>query len=270
MTVAVHYTVDGPPDAPVLVLGSSLGATSAVWESQVPALARRFRVVRYDHRGHGASPVPPAPYRLEDLGADVVALLDRLDVARAGLAGLSLGGMVSMWVAAHAPQRVDRLALLCTSVDFAPAQRWLDRAAAVRAGGMDAVADAVIDRWFTPGFAARHPDRVAAALRMLRSTPVEGYAGGCAAIASATLAPALARITAPTLVVAADADPAAPREEADRVVAAIPGARLRLVADAAHLAPVEQPAAVARLLGDFFSGNTIVDTAPSAAPGPER
>src|SRR5262245_5187259 len=108
--VALHSVVDGPGDAPVLVLGSSIGTSTALWEPQVPALARRFRVVRYDHRGHGRSPVRPGPYELADLGGDLVALLDRLGVERAHVCGLSLGGMVSMWVAAHAPDRVDRLA----------------------------------------------------------------------------------------------------------------------------------------------------------------
>ena len=122
--VELHHVIDGPPDAPVLVLLSSVGSTGAMWDPQVKALARDFRVVRADHRGHGASPVPPAPYALADLGGDVVALLDHLGVQRAHVCGLSLGGMVAMWLAVHAAERVDRLVLCCTSARLGPASMW--------------------------------------------------------------------------------------------------------------------------------------------------
>jgi len=257
---ALHHVVAGPADAPVVVLGGSLGSTLAMWEPQLPALAERFRVVRYDHRGHGQSPVPPGPYELADLGADVLALLDRLGVERAHHVGLSLGGMVALWLAEHAPERVDRLALLCTSAQLGPAQRWIDRAAAVLAAGdVGAVADAVVAGWFTAGFAAREPARVAAARAMVAGTPPDGYAACCGAIERMDLTGDLATVTAPTLVIAGAEDPAAPLPHAERLAAGIPSARLAVVPDAAHLASLEHPAAVTALLLDHLVGAGVHD-----------
>ncbi len=252
MTVDLHYTVDGPPDGPVLLLGSSLGTAGALWQPQLAMLAQRHRVVRYDHRGHGRSPVPAGPYTMDDLGGDVLALLDRLGVARARLGGISLGGMVAMWVAAYAPDRVERLALLCTSARLGPPEAWADRAATVRAGGMTAIADAVLGRWFTPGFPQRHAGIVGWTRCQLTSTPVQGYAACCAAIETMDLEPVLHAITAPTLVIAGAQDPSTPPEHARRIADAVPGARLAVVPDAAHLANVEQPDAVNALLAEFL------------------
>jgi 3-oxoadipate enol-lactonase len=253
--VPLAYRVDGPPDGPVLVLGSSLGTTGAVWQPQLAALAATYRVVRYDHRGHGGSPAPPGPYRIEDLGADVLALLDRLDLDRVDLAGLSLGGMVAMWLAATAPDRVGRLAVLCTSARPGQPEAWRQRAATVRAAGTGAVADAVVGRWFTADFTRRQPGVVGWARAMLTGTPGEGYAACCDVIATLDLEPSLPRITAPTLVIAGAGDPAFPVPHAERIVAGIPGSRLAIV-DAAHLANVEQPAIVTQLLIDFYGGGS--------------
>ena len=159
MTSRLHLTVDGPAAAPVLLLGSSLGTAAAMWEPQVPLLAERFRVIRYDHLGHGRSAVPAGPYTLDLLGRELLRTLDDLDLRWVHYAGLSLGGMVGMWLAAHAPDRVRRLALLCTSASLGPAGPWRERAATVRAGGLPAIADAVVARWFTPAFAAARPGR---------------------------------------------------------------------------------------------------------------
>jgi 3-oxoadipate enol-lactonase len=247
VTARLHATVDGPPGAPVLLLGSSLGTTGRMWAPQLPALAARFRVIRYDHLGHGRSAVPPGPYTMDLLGREVLALLDDLDVRRAHYAGLSLGGMVGMWLAAHAPERVDRLALLCTSAALGPPEGWRQRAATVRADGMAAVADAVLARWFTPGFAESRPAVVAEHRAMLTAIPAEGYAGCCAAIATMDLTADLARIAAPTLVVAGADDPAIPAGHATRIVERITAARLAVVDHAAHLANVEQPEQVGAL-----------------------
>lgn len=250
--VALHHEVAGPDGAPVVLLGSSLGATLELWEPQVPALAERFRVVRFDHRGHGRSPVPPGPYEIADLGGDVLALLDRLGAERASYAGLSLGGMVGMWLGAHAPDRADRLALLCTSAHL-PNPTWAERAAAVRAAGTtEVIADAVVERWLTPSFARERPE-VAARLRAtLAAQPPEGYAACCGAIERMDLRPDLGAIRAPTLVVAAADDPATPPEHGRVIAAAIPGARFELVADAAHLAGVQRPEIVTALLFDHL------------------
>ena len=252
MTSRLHATVDGPADAPVLVLGSSLGTTGAMWEPQLAALAARYRVIRYDHLGHGGSAVPLGPYRIELLGREVLALLDDLAVPRAHYAGLSLGGMVGMWLAAHAPERVDRLALLCTSASLGPAEGWRQRAATARAAGMAAIADAVVARWFTPPFAESRPDVVAAHRAVLTATPAAGYAGCCEAIAAMDLRPDLGKIAAPTLVIAGADDPATPAEHADAIVERIAGARLAVVDRAAHLASVEQPEQIGHLLLNHF------------------
>ncbi|MBF9134881.1 3-oxoadipate enol-lactonase [Plantactinospora sp. S1510] len=252
MTSRLHANVDGPTDAPVLVLGSSLGTSGAMWQPQLAALTEHFRVVRYDHLGHGDSDVPDGPYSIAELGTAVLRLLDDLRIRRASYAGLSLGGMVGMWLAANAPDRIDRLALLCTSAGLGPAQGWRDRAAATRAGGVEAVADAVLARWFTKGFATARPAEVAEYRSMLTATPAEGYAACCEAIAEMDLRADLARITAPTLVLAGANDPAIPVEHARVLVDGIAGAGLRVVGDAAHLASVEQPERITRLLLDHF------------------
>ncbi|MEO3773012.1 3-oxoadipate enol-lactonase [Micromonospora sp. B9E7] len=248
MTSRLHLVVDGPHDAPTLLLGSSLGTAAAMWEPQVPALAERFRVIRYDHLGHGRSAVPSGPYTIDLLGRELLRTLDDLDVPWVHYAGLSLGGMVGMWLAAHAPDRVRRMVLLCTSASLGPPEQWHQRAATVRASGMPAIADAVVARWFTPAFATARPDVVADHRALLTATPPDGYAACCEAIAAMDLRPDLGRITAPTLVVAGADDPATPVEHAREIVGGIPGARLAVVGAAAHLANVEQPEQVRRLL----------------------
>ncbi|MFI6784531.1 3-oxoadipate enol-lactonase [Micromonospora sp. NPDC050276] len=252
MTSRLHLTVDGPAAAPVLLLGSSLGTAAAMWQPQVPALADRFRVIRYDHLGHGRSAVPPGPYTLDLLGRELLRTLDELDVPWVHYAGLSLGGMVGMWLAAHAPERVRRLALLCTSAALGPPAQWRERAATVRAEGLPAIADAVVARWFTSAFAVARPDVVAAHRAMLIATPSAGYAACCEAIAAMDLRPDLGRVDAPTLVIAGADDPATPVPHAHRIVERIPGARLAVVDAAAHLANVEQPEQVGRLLLEHF------------------
>jgi 3-oxoadipate enol-lactonase len=245
--IDVSYDSSGPDDGAALVLSNSLGSTWAMWDAQVPRLAERLRVVRYDHRGHGASPVPPGPYSLDELGADALALLNRLGLARVHWCGLSLGGMVGIWLAVNAPERIDRLVLCCTSASLGPPQMWADRAATVRAEGVEAIADAGIGRWLTEGFIARETEKTAAVRAMLVATPDEGYAGCCAAIEHMDLIPELGAIRAPTLVIAGRQDPATPPEHGERIAAGIPGARLELV-DAAHLATVEQPEAMTDLI----------------------
>jgi 3-oxoadipate enol-lactonase len=257
MSVELWHTVAGPEDAPVVVLGNSLGTTVEMWEPQLPVLTQRFRVVRYDHRGHGKSPVPSGDYELAELGGDVLAMLDALGLERVHLGGLSLGGMVAMWVAANAPERVDRLVLMCTSAKLGPPQMWLDRAETVRAQGTEAIADVGVGRWFTPAFADRLPEAVMWARGMITGTPDGGYASCCAAVRDMDLLPVLGSITAPTLVIGGEHDPATPPDAHARPIAdGIPKARLEIVKDAAHLANVEQPDAVNRLLLDFLGGAT--------------
>ncbi len=148
----LHHKLDGPDDAPVLVLSNSLGTELEMWDRQMPALTDRFRVLRYDSRGHGRSPVPDGPYSMADLGGDVVELLDRLEIGRASVCGISIGGMVALWLGVNAPERIDRLALCCTAAQVLSEKDWAERAATVREHGVVALADTTIDRWFSPEF----------------------------------------------------------------------------------------------------------------------
>lgn len=249
----LHHVVTGPADAPVVLLGGSLGTTQAMWARQVAVLSRDYRVIAFDHRGHGASPVPPGPYAISDLGSDVVALLDSLGIERASYVGLSIGGMVGMWLAAHAPRRISRLAVLCTSAHLPPEDAWRDRAATVlEARSTAPIADAVLERWLTPAWAAAHPDELAALRRMLLGTPAGGYAACCAAIGAMDLRPELPAITAPTLVVTAAQDRSTPPIHGQRIAAAIAGAHHKALDPAAHLVSVEQADAVTALVADHL------------------
>jgi 3-oxoadipate enol-lactonase len=253
--VEVAHTVTGPDDAPVVVLSNSLGASRGMWDPQVPALAERHRVVTYDTRGHGTSPAPAGPYTLDDLVDDVLALLDRLGVARASVAGLSLGGMTALRLAAREPQRVHRLAVLCSSAKTEP-QGFLDRAAAARADGTASFAPAVVSRWLTPAYAAAHPELVARLEAMVAGSDDEGYAACAEVVGAVDLRADLRRVTAPTLVVSGAEDPALPPAHQRLIAEGIAGAELLSVSPGAHLANLEQPQQVtAALLAHLDAGD---------------
>jgi 3-oxoadipate enol-lactonase len=238
MPMRVHHVVTGPPEGEVVVLSGSLGSELEMWDRQLDALAT-YRVVRYDLRGHGRSPVPDGPSTMADLGGDLIALLDDLGVERASLVGVSIGGMISLWTAAHHPERIRRLVPAFTSALMGPPEAWRERAALVRAEGTGAVADAVIGRWFTPAFAAREPELVRAFRDTIARTPAEGYASLCHAIETMDLRDDLHAITAPTLVIAGSADPSTPPDQGAAVAEGIRGARFRLLEGAAHLGSIE-------------------------------
>ncbi len=249
----LHHLVEGPPTAPAVVLSPALGTTLAMWDAQAETLAERYRVVRYDRRGHGQSPLATGPATIDELGGDLVELLDGLGLERVSFCGISLGGLVGMWLAVNAPERVDRLVVACGTAAFAPRQNWVDRAATVRAESVAAIADAALARWFRPAFHAEHPEVVARFRAMLVSTPAEGYAACCDALAAADLWPRVSEIAAPTLVLTGAEDPVVPAETGDRLAAAIPQARHVVIQAAAHIANVEQArtftAALAEHLG---------------------
>jgi 3-oxoadipate enol-lactonase len=252
--VELDHSVQGPDDAPVVVLSNSLGATRAMWDPQVPALAERFRVVTYDTRGHGGSPAPEGPYMLDDLVDDLVALLDTVGAERAHVVGLSLGGMTAMRLAAREPDRVDRLAVLCTSAKVDP-QGFLDRARMVRAGGSAPVAPPVVSRWLTPAYAAEHPDLVARLEAMVATADDEGYAACCEVVGRMDLRPDLGRISAPTLVISGAEDLALPPEHQKLIAEGISGARLLTVSPGAHLANLERTSEITGALLDHLDGD---------------
>jgi 3-oxoadipate enol-lactonase len=258
----VAHVVDGPVARPVLVLSSSLGTTWELWDAQLVELARHFRVLRYDHPGHGRSEAPPGPITIEALAGGLVELLDRLELERVSFCGLSLGGMVGMALALEAPERVDRLVLCCTAAYLGPAEGWHDRARLVRAGGTAAIAERVLERWFTERLRTERPAVVSRFREMLQATPREGYAACCEAIASWDARTSLGAIRAPTLVIAGEEDVATPPDDAVFLEGAIPGAGLVVLPGAAHLANVEQPELFNRaLLGHFSAPSSSEEVA---------
>ena len=242
----LHHQVDGGGGRTV-VLSGSLGSTLEMWEPQLPALAGRCRVLRYDHPGHGRSPLLDIR-TVEGLAASVVALLDDLGLERVSFCGLSLGGAVGMRLALDVPDRIERLVLCCTSRRFGSPEMWDERARLVRSRGVEALADVVLERWFTPEFANVRRYRA-----MLVSTPAEGYARCCEAIRDWDARGTLGGIRAPTLAIAGAEDPASPREDLEGIAAEIAEARVVVLERARHLANVERP--------DAFNGALLAHLA---------
>jgi 3-oxoadipate enol-lactonase len=245
----------GPRDAPVLLLAGSLGTTLRMWDPQADALRddHGLRVVAYDQLGHGGSPVPPGPYSIARLGEAALALMDHLGVARASFAGVSIGGMVGQWLAANAPDRIERLVLICTSAHLGAPEPWHERAATVReAGTVDVIADMVVGRWLTPAFAEAHPEARATLRAMLAAQPPEGYAACCEALADLDERAGAAAIKASTLVIGGAQDAAIPPEHQERLAASIAGARLEILDPGAHVVTVERADLVTDLIADHL------------------
>jgi 3-oxoadipate enol-lactonase len=238
--VSLDHRLHGPDGANVVVLSSSLGTTQELWSRQLPVLAERFRVLTYDHPGHGASELPEQPCTVEAFAHGLLGLLDELGLERVSLCGVSLGGMVGMALALEAPERVERLVLACTSAYLGPPEGWAERARIVRTAGMEAIADTVVGRWFTPELTREEPETAALFRAMLATTPPEGYARCCEALAAWDARERISAIAARVLVVAGEDDPATPVEHSELIASRIPGARLHVLERAAHLANVER------------------------------
>ena len=250
--VRLFWRMDGHPDRPALLLLNSLGTDHALWDGVVRALSGRFRLLRMDTRGHGASDAPPGDYTIADLAADAFAVLDAAGVASAAVAGVSMGGMTAMQMAATAPGRLTAIAV-CNSAADVPRQMWLDRAAAVRAGGMAPLMDGILARWFPAAVRAANPPYLATARAIMRAQDPQGYAACCMAIAALAVKDALPGITLPTLVVVGSLDEATPPATGgEPIAAAIPGAKL-VSLPTGHISPLERPDALAALLADFLA-----------------
>jgi 3-oxoadipate enol-lactonase/4-carboxymuconolactone decarboxylase len=237
----LHYRFDGPEGAPVVLFGNSLGTDFGMWDAQAEHFGKRFRVLRYDMRGHNERSVTPGPYTLEQLGRDALHLLQALGIERVHYVGLSLGGMVGMWLAVNAPQRIARLALCNTAAHMPPPETWNARIDAVNAGGMEAIVPGILERWFTAGFRERAPDSAARIADMLRIIPREGYVAAAAAVRDMDQREGIARIAAPTLVIAGSHDPATPPAMGRFLASNIAGARY-VELPAAHLSNIEAEA----------------------------
>ncbi|MFD3410458.1 alpha/beta fold hydrolase [Streptomyces cyaneofuscatus] len=262
-TNTMQYRFDGPEDAPVLVIGPSLGTTWHMWDRQIPELAQHWRIFRYDLPGHGGAPAHASP-SVAELSDRLIATLDGLGVQRFGYAGCSIGGAVGADLALRHPHRMASLALVASSPRFGTADEFRQRGVIVRTNGLEPMARTAPERWFTPGFAAAQPAIVEWAVQMVRTTDPGCYIAACEALATFDIRDHLGRIGVPTLVLVGAEDQVTGPAEARTLVAGIPDARLALVPGASHLAPVEQPAAVCDLLLTHFS--TAWQDAPTVAP----
>jgi 3-oxoadipate enol-lactonase len=253
----LHYEVEGREDGPPLLFSHALGTNLDLWATQAQAAAGLgFRAIRYDTRGHGGSGAPGGAYTLEQLGKDVLDLLDGLSIEKAAYCGISLGGMTGVWLAMHHPRRFSRMALCNLAVWMPPREGWDDRIAAVREHGMPAVVDATIERWFTQDFRESGTAEVERVHTMLLATDPEGYAGCCAALRDMDLRDRLGLIEAPTLVVIGAHDPSTPPDRGQYLVERIPGAQ-KAVLETAHLSNIEAADEFNRVVLGFLSGERL-------------
>jgi 3-oxoadipate enol-lactonase len=247
----ICYELSGSDDRPALMFSNSLGTNMSMWDRQMPVLARDFRILRYDTRGHGQSSAPPGPYTIDQLARDVLAILDHLGIEQVHFCGLSMGGMIGMSLALEAPQRLGKLVLCSTAAKIGSAEQWNTRIDTVQKQGMRAVVDGVLERWYTPAFRAGSPWMIDATRQMLLATPVEGYTGCCAAIRDADLRDAISRIQASTLILTGTHDPVAPPSDGHFLEQHIPAARYREL-PAAHLSNIEAGEAFTMELSSFL------------------
>ncbi len=250
---SIQYRLDGPAQAPTLVLCNSLGSDLRMWDRVVPALAGSWRVIRHDARGHGGSPATLGPYSVELLARDALGLLEALGIRSPHLCGLSLGGMVGMWLAANVPGSLASLVLCNTTARMAHPEGYQQRIAQVRAGGVAAVADAALAIWFTPRFRVEQPEELARAREMILGTSAEGYAAACAAVRDHDARAWLPQVTAPTLVVAGREDAVTPPADGRFLAQAIPGARY-FELPVAHLSALEAGPALGAEIASFLAG----------------
>ena len=248
----MHYTLGGAAGAPAVVMSNSLGTNLSMWDPQAPEVAKRFRVLRYDTRGHGQTSVTPGPYSVEQLAHDVTRLLDALKLERVHFCGLSLGGLTGMWLGVHAGHRLHRLVLCNTAAKIGTAETWNTRIESVHRDGMKVIAAAAIERWFTPEFRAGSPGLVAVAQQMLENTPPEGYAGCCAAVRDFDFREALSAIRVSTLVVSGARDPATPPADGRFLAERIAGAQY-VELPTSHLSNFQAPAEFTSALLRFLS-----------------
>lgn len=256
--------IEGPEGAPALMLSNSLGTDLHMWDPQIPALARKFRVIRYDSRGHGSSIAEPGPYSIAMLGQDALAIMDALNLPKTHWLGLSLGGMVGQWLLAHAPERIGRAILANTSSFMPDARPWNTRILHVQKNGMASVTGAVIERWFTPEFQSRNPAAVERIADMLRLTPAQGYIAACAAVRDMDQRETIRRANHPTLIIAGTRDPATPPSLCKNIVEAIADAQY-VEFDTAHLSNIEEPEAFTNAALTFLLAKSARPAAKKSA-----
>jgi len=243
---------DGPATAPVLLLSNPLSSDLSMWDDQVSVWAQRFRVVRYDQRGHGSTVVSTEPYSMDQLGRDAIGVMDALGIKTAHWCGLSLGGMVGMWILTHAPERIDKAVLANTAAYMGPVELWNGRIETARRGGMRALVEPTIERWFPEHFRQAAPATMDRMRAMILRTPVEGYTGCCAAIRDMDQRTAIRSITNSVLVIIGSRDPATKPADGELIASSIRNAKT-VIFDAAHISNIEQPGAFASTVMDFLA-----------------
>jgi 3-oxoadipate enol-lactonase len=253
-----HVQIDGPADGAPVIFANSLGADLRIWDEVVRPLTGRLRTIRYDMRGHGLTPAPEPPYSIGHLAEDLEHLIDALQISRATICGISVGGQVALQVAHDRPHQVQGLILCDTSYRIGAPEMWRQRMAAVIEGGMPAISDAVISRWFSETYRASQPDEAAGYRYMLERSTVAGYTGVCAALRDADLESVARRVRCPTLVLCGDQDQATPPEVNTALADAIPGAHFASIAGAGHLPCVEQPAILSSHVASFVDHHAHV------------
>ena len=247
----IHYVLDGPASAPVLMFSNSLGTTLAMWENQASVFQGKFRVLRYDTRGHGNSSVPSAPCSVEQLGQDVVSLLDALGLEKVHFCGLSIGGMIGMWLGSNAPSRLLSLTLSNTAAKIGTTEMWNTRIETVRKSGMKSIAPGVMERWFTPDFRAKHPAAVAEMQKIVEATSPEGYVACCAAVRDFDFRERLQMIRVPALIISGAHDPATTPSDGRFLSERIANSRYCEL-NAAHLSNIEDRAQFNSALSNFL------------------
>jgi 3-oxoadipate enol-lactonase len=253
----INYELTGNAKAPVLVLSNSLGTNFFMWDAQLPAFSQRFRVLRYDTRGHGQSEVTPGPYSFDQLGRDLLALADSLDIDQFAFCGLSMGGVTGMWLGIHAPKRVRKLVLCSTAAKIGNADTWNARIAALRKGGAKSISAGTMERWFTARFREREPQAVERIRHMVESTSPEGYIACCEALREADFREGIAKIHTPTLVISGTHDPATTPQDGRYIAERIEGARF-VELDAAHMLNIEQHELFTKEVSDFLQKKSLV------------
>ena len=246
-----RVAVEGPEDAPPLMLSNSLATNLAMWDPQMPALTEHFRVIRYDHRGHGGSDAPQGPYSFAGLAEDAVGILDALGIEKAHWCGLSMGGMTGMRLLSHHRDRIGRAVLANTAAQMGTPEMWDSRAATARAQGMSVIAGPTLERWFTPEFRETDPQAVGRVREMIHATPAQGYAACCEAIRDMDQRESIRAVEAPVLVVIGARDPSTTPEHGELIRNAITGAQA-VTLDAAHLSNVERPEEFTKAVLDFL------------------
>lgn len=250
---SLHVRIEGRRDAPVVIFSHALGGSLAFWDQQAAAFRDRYRVIRYDTRGHGRSQSPDGPYSIDMLGRDALAVMNACEVSSASFVGLSQGGMTGMWLAANEPQRIERLVLANTTAFIPVKDHWNTLIETALAQGMEPIAEKTVTGWLSPQFKSAQPQRTAALVDMMRSMAPSGYAGCCAVLRDVDLRADLARIVAPTLVIAGIEDGERGAAAAAALVSGIKGARRVDIAEAAHLSAVENPEAFNRAVAEFLA-----------------